>query len=67
MSRAIQPSEGSSLSADPPQTASPPMAPPPQTTSETGPDLIPLVEQVTRRLLRQIAIERERRGGGRWP
>jgi hypothetical protein len=26
-----------------------------------------LVEQVTRRLLRQIAVERERRGGGRWP
>ena len=32
-----------------------------------GPDTSQLMEQVTRRFLRQIAVERERRGGGRWP
>jgi len=35
--------------------------------TERGPDSMQLLEQVTRRILRQIAIERERRGGGRWP
>jgi hypothetical protein len=48
--------------AQPPTAALPAGA-----VNEPGADLIPLVEQVTRRLLRQIAIERERRGGGRWP
>jgi hypothetical protein len=32
-----------------------------------APDTSQITEQVTRRLLRQIAVERERRGGSRWP
>jgi hypothetical protein len=32
-----------------------------------APDTSQITEQVTRRLLRQIAVERERRGGRRWP
>jgi hypothetical protein len=32
-----------------------------------GADASQLIEQVTRRLLRQVAVERERRGGSRWP
>jgi hypothetical protein len=32
------------------------------------PDAAQLIDQVTRRLYRQMAVERERRGGGsRWP
>ena len=35
--------------------------------SRRAPDTSQITEQVTRRLLRQIAVERERRGGSRWP
>jgi hypothetical protein len=49
-----------SESADVPAPAKPADAP----SSDSSVDL---VDRVTRSLIKQIAIERERRGGGRWP
>lgn len=39
----------------------------PTATEARGIDLGRLAEQVTRIILRQVAVERERRGSGRWP
>jgi hypothetical protein len=41
--------------------------PPPAAAAPAMPDLDALAEQVTRKIVRQIEVERERRGGGRWP
>jgi hypothetical protein len=55
--------------ADP--NASPPAAPGSRaqtsTSDTTRSGAADLVDRVTRQLARQLAIERERRGGGRWP
>ena len=56
-------SEGPASLATAPDTASGT----PESARMSGPDLMEIVDQVTNRILRQIAVERERRGSGRWP
>jgi hypothetical protein len=49
-----------------PGAVSPDATTAPESTKGAGADIEDLVERVSRRLFRQLAIERERRGPGSW-